>query len=53
MSEIRTAQMWEMQLFKALDRSSLVAILKMVLRFMTYNKTSNSESDAVEERANT
>lgn len=53
MSKIRTTQIWEMQVFKALDCSSLDAILKIVLRIMMYNWTSNSKSEAIEERANT
>ena len=53
MSKIRIAQTWEVQVFKALDCSFLDAILKTVLRIMMYNRTSNSESKAIEERANT
>lgn len=53
MSEIRTAQIWEMKVFKALDHSSSDVILKIVLRITIYNTTSNSESEAIVERANT
>lgn len=40
-------------MLKALDRSSLDVMLKTVIRIMMCNRTSNSESKAIEERANT
>lgn len=53
MSDIRTAQIWEMKVFQALERSSLDAILKIALRMMMYNRTSDGESEDIVERVNT